>query len=131
MILIRWISSGGRNPAFILLASFLVLVAVGTILLMLPRSVPMHVEGGAPFHVALFTATSASCVTGLIVVDTGSYWSTTGQAIILCLFQIGGLGIMTCGSLFALVSARRMQVRETAFLADMLEIGKHRLRSAI
>ncbi|QDT50805.1 Ktr system potassium uptake protein B [Symmachiella dynata] len=121
VILVRWISSGGRNPAFILVASFLVLVAVGTILLMLPRARAEVGQGGAPFHVALFTATSASCVTGLILVDTGTYWSATGQTIILCLFQIGGLGIMTCGSLFALVSARRMQVRETAFLADMLE----------
>lgn len=119
VLLIRWISSGGRNPAFILVVSFLVLVTVGTGLLMLPRSTA-H-EGGAPFHVALFTATSASCVTGLIVVDTPSYWSTTGHVIIMCLFQIGGLGIMTCGSLFALVSSRRLQVRETAFLADMLD----------
>ncbi len=122
VFLIRWISSGGRNPAFILAVSFLVLVVVGTGLLMLPRARAAGSEGGAPFHVALFTATSASCVTGLIVVDTSSYWSPIGQAIIMCLFQIGGLGIMTCGSLFALVSARRLQVRETAFLADMLEM---------
>ncbi len=121
VMLIRWISSGGRNPAFILVASFLALITIGTILLMLPRARADSRDGGAPFHVAFFTATSASCVTGLIVVDTGSYWSTTGHVIILCLFQIGGLGIMTCGSLFALVSARRLQVRETAFLADMLE----------
>jgi len=119
--LIRAISSGGRNPAFTLVASFAVLVAVGTVLLMLPRSRADASAGGAPFHVALFTATSASCVTGLIVVDTSTYWSRTGQAIIMCLFQIGGLGIMTCGSFFALVSAQRMQIRESAFLADMLE----------
>ena len=119
--LIRTISSGGRNPAFILVASFLVLIVVGTGLLMLPRARADVSAGGAPFHVALFTATSASCVTGLIVEDTASYWSRTGQAIIMCLFQIGGLGIMTCGSFFVLVSAQKMQVRETAFLADMLE----------
>ncbi len=121
VLLIRWISSGGRNPAFILVASFIVLIAIGTGLLMLPRARAGGTGVGAPFHVALFTATSASCVTGLIIVDTGSYWSPTGQTIIMCLFQIGGLGIMTIGSLFALVSARRLQVRESAFLADMLE----------
>jgi len=119
VFLIRWISSGGRNPAFILVASFMVLVAVGTVLLMLPRATASG--EGAPFLVALFTATSASCVTGLIIVDTGSYWSTTGQVVIMCLFQIGGLGIMTCGSMFAFFSARPLQVKETAFLADMLE----------
>ena len=89
------------NPAVILVASFLLLIFVGTLLLMLPRArSPRADEGphaGASLSVALFTATSTGCVTGLVLEPTGTYWSRFEQSIILCLFQIGGLGIMTCG----------------------------------
>ena len=57
-----------------------------------------------PFHEALFTSTSALCVTGLVVQDTGSYWSAFGQSVILLLIQIGGLGVITVGAAFALLS---------------------------
>jgi trk system potassium uptake protein TrkH len=92
---------------------------------MLPRAKASPTEQfpdqSAPFLVALFTSTSASCVTGLVVVPTGTYWSPFGQAVILGLFQVGGLGIMTCGAFFALVAGGGMQFRESATLRDLLE----------
>jgi len=95
------------------------------LLLMLPRarsqSAPADVSFTERFRVSLFTATSASCVTGLTVVGTGEYWSPTGQAVILCLFQFGGLGIMTCGAFFAVAAGNQLQFRESAALRDLLE----------
>ncbi|MCA9041679.1 MAG: hypothetical protein KDA65_15105 [Planctomycetaceae bacterium] len=119
------IALSGNNPAMLLGGSFLVLITVGTGLLLLPLSraqSPEMIEPvGAPFLTAFFTATSASCVTGLIVVPTGSYWSTFGQVVILFLFQIGGLGIMTWGALFAIASGRSIHVRQSATMGEMLE----------
>jgi trk system potassium uptake protein TrkH len=80
------------HPTNLLLFSFLAAIAVGTVLLMLPAA---SAAGRLAFIDALFTATSAVCVTGLIVVDTGSLFSAFGQGVILFLIQIGGLGIMT------------------------------------
>lgn len=80
------------NPAVLILASFLLTIGVGTLVLMLPVST----RGGSIAWVdALFTATSAVCVTGLVVVDTGSYFTTFGQWVIVGLIQVGGLGLMT------------------------------------
>jgi len=83
---------------------FLVLIAIDTALLMLPEAR----QPGQPFSpvTALFTATSAVCVTGLVVVDTGTYWSTFGQGVILALIQLGGFGIMT-SSMFTLIILRQ------------------------
>ncbi len=115
----------GTNPALLLVGSFAVLIATGTILLMLPKAYAEPAVLQEPFlfrlRVALFTSTSASCVTGLIVVDTGAFWSRTGQTIIMGLFQIGGLGIMTCGAFFAVISGRAMKIRESATLHEVLE----------
>jgi Trk-type K+ transport system membrane component len=98
-----------RHPGQAVAAAFLVGIAVGTGLLLLPiaRAGP----GGAGVVEALFTATSAVCVTGLTVVDTGTYWSGFGQAVILGLIQVGGFGIMTLASLLGLLVARRMGLR--------------------
>jgi trk system potassium uptake protein TrkH len=98
-----------RHPAQVVVTAFLVADLIGTMLLLLPAS--RAEEGNAPFITALFTATSAVCVTGLTTVDTATYWSTTGQAIILALIQIGGFGIMTLASLIALFLSRRMGLR--------------------
>lgn len=98
-----------RHPAQVVVTGFAVAVGVGTLLLMLPFS--RAGEGGAPFLTALFTATSAVCVTGLVVVDTPSYWSQFGEAVILVLIQLGGLGIMTAASLLGLLVSRRMGLR--------------------
>lgn len=88
---------------------FLVLVLVGTVLLSMPFAVE---DGQAPgLMTAVFTATSAVCVTGLVVVDTATYWSTAGELIILGLIQAGGLGIMTLASLLGLLVFRRFGLR--------------------
>ena len=80
------------HPANLILASFLLAIVIGSLLLKMPMS---SKTGAIPWIDAVFTATSAVCVTGLIVVDTGSYFSSFGQGVILALIQIGGLGIMT------------------------------------
>lgn len=101
-------SRGLRHPARLVPLGFLATIALGTGLLMLPWA---HADGiGAPFLVALFTATSAVCVTGLIVVDTPTYWSGFGHGVILALFQIGGFGIMTGATLLTLVVTRRLGI---------------------
>ena len=89
------------SPAAVLVAGFAILVAIGTALLLLPISrVP-----GVPVDLvtALFTSTSAVCVTGLVVVDTATHWSPFGQAVILGLIQVGGFGFMTGSTLLLLL----------------------------
>ncbi|MBW3539754.1 MAG: potassium-transporting ATPase subunit KdpA [Planctomycetes bacterium] len=124
----RRITAFTREPALVLVASFGLLIGVGTGLLMLPRSYASPETMSTSFtnrlRVALFTATSASCVTGLTVVDTGGenpYWSRGGQVVILALFQVGGLGIMTFGAFFALAAGGVVPVRERATMAELLE----------
>ena len=95
------VQHGIRHPARLVPAGFLAIIALGTALLMLPLS--RAAEGAAPFMTALFTAVSATCVTGLAVVDTPTYWSSFGQGVILLLFQVGGFGIMTGASLLGLL----------------------------
>lgn len=87
---------------------FLAAIAIGTALLSLP--IARAGDGGAPFMTALFTATSAVCVTGLAVVDTGTYWSGFGQAIVLLLVQVGGLGIMTAATLLGMLVTNRTRL---------------------
>lgn len=91
------------------MSAFAVAVLVGTVLLMLPSA--RNDPGGAPFITALFTATSAACVTGLITVDTSTYWSGFGQGVILALIQLGGLGIMASATMVGLLLSRRMGLR--------------------
>ncbi|MEO7422592.1 MAG: potassium transporter TrkG [Ornithinibacter sp.] len=98
-----------RHPAQVVASAFAAAVVVGTALLLLPVS--SAGPGSAPVLTALFTSTSAVCVTGLIVVDTPTYWSTFGQVVILALIQVGGFGIMTLASLLALFVSRRMGLR--------------------
>lgn len=120
---LRTFSSKGFNPAILLVFSFLVLIAIGTALLMLPacRNIPVGEQlQRAPFLTAFFTSASASCVTGLIIVDTPTYWSPLGQFIIMCLFQIGGLGIMTFSAFFAAIAGRNVRLSEFATLRDLL-----------
>ncbi|HWS33525.1 MAG TPA: potassium transporter TrkG [Actinoplanes sp.] len=98
-----------RHPARLVVAGFGIAVAVGWALLMLPAATATG-QSAEPVT-ALFTATSAVCVTGLVIVDTGSYWSGFGEVTILGLIQIGGFGIMTLASLLGLLVARRMGMR--------------------
>lgn len=85
------------DPAQLFIASFLLIILFGAFLLMLPNAT----YSGISFMDALFTSTSAVCVTGLIVVDTGSYFTEFGQVIIMALIQVGGLGILTFASYFS------------------------------
>lgn len=95
---------------------FLGLIAAGSLLLSLPWA---NNEGTfTPYITALFTATSAVCVAGLVVVDTGTYWSPVGQAIILLLMQVGGLGIMTSSTFLWLLVGRRVTLRERMLLSE-------------
>ncbi len=89
---------------------FLLIIVVGTILLMLPISSKSGESAG--FLNALFTAASSTCVTGLIVVDTYTNWTLFGQAVILLLIQIGGLGFITIGVFFSIFMKRRMGLKE-------------------
>lgn len=100
---------GFRHPGQAIAVGFASAVVVGTLLL----SSPMASSSGrrAPLEDALFTATSAVCVTGLVTVDTGTYWSGFGRAVILILIQGGGLGIMTLATLLAILLSRRLGVR--------------------
>ena len=98
-----------RHPGRTIGSAFAAAIIVGTVLLSLPIS---RTEGTrAGLLDAVFTATSAVCVTGLIVVDTETYWSRFGQVVILVLIQVGGLGLMTIGTVLAVVLARRLGLR--------------------
>lgn len=86
------------------MTAFGLAIAFGTGLLMLPFA--KVGDGGATFLEALFTATSAVCVTGHVVVDTATYWTPFGQVVILALIQVGGFGIMTFASLIGIAVLR-------------------------
>ncbi len=111
--------SGKRLSSFrIIIIGFLGLILAGTILLMLPVSV----KGGHPvsWEEALFTSTSAVCVTGLVVKDTASCWSGFGQAVILLLIQIGGLGVVSVAAFIAIISGRRITLLQRSMLQDSI-----------
>ncbi len=107
------------KPAQLLVSSFFLTICLGTLLLLLP--IATQSGEGTPFIDALFTATSAVCVTGLIVVDTPTYFSWFGQLVILVLIQIGGLGIMTLSASLALLLGKRISMRGKAVLQDYLD----------
>ncbi len=94
----------------IIVFGFAALILAGSLILMLPVSS----KSGefTPFKDTIFTATSAACVTGLVVKDTATYWSYFGQAVILILIQIGGLGVITVAASFALIAGRKISLLE-------------------
>ena len=114
-------------PARLLVLLFTVVLAVGTILLSLP--VASEGPGSAPLLTSLFTATSALTVTGLVVVDTPTYWTAFGQVVLLILIQLGGLGIISLGSLAGLIVSRNMGLR--AKRAIQIESGGRRRSRAV
>ena len=98
------------SPSQIIPLSFLAMILLGTLLLMLPFATR---DGrGAGLETALFTATSASCVTGLVMQDTAQYWTLFGQIVILCLIQIGGMGVVTMAVIISIFSGRRIGLKE-------------------
>jgi trk system potassium uptake protein TrkH len=110
-------AASGKNPTKTLIISFLVLIISGSGLLMLPRA---STGDNLSFVDALFTATSATCVTGLIVKDTGQDFSLMGQIVILTLIQLGGLGIVVFGAVFALLLGQALSLREQVAMQDLL-----------
>lgn len=97
------------HPTQSIVAGFLGAIGVGTALLLLP--VAKAGPGGATLMEALFTATSAVCVTGHVVVDTATYWTPFGQVVILALIQLGGFGVMTFASIIGLLVLRKLSIR--------------------
>lgn len=103
---------------------FLIIISTGTLLLMLPIS--SRTGEWTPVLTALFTATSSSCVTGLIMVDTFTHWSTFGQLVILTLIQIGGLGFITLGITVSLLLRKKIGLKQRGLIKESLntmEIG--------
>ena len=101
-----------------IILGFACLILLGTALLMLP--IAKSGEGSASFIEALFTATSATCVTGLIVQDTATYWSTFGHVIIITLIQIGGLGVITVAALFSMILGRKIGLAQRNLIKEAI-----------
>lgn len=104
------------SPAQILTLGFATLIFIGAVLLSLP--VASSSGRPTPFMDALFTSTSATCVTGLVVVDTGTHYSQFGQIVILILIQVGGLGFMTMATLFAFMMGKRIRLKERLIIQE-------------
>lgn len=110
------------SPTQIIALSFLGIILLGTVLLMLPVSARSGRSNG--FLPSLFTATSATCVTGLIPGDTYTLWSGFGQSVILCLIEIGGLGFMSAASLVVFILRRKIGLRHRMVMAQALSVSE-------
>lgn len=106
----------------VILLGFAGVILLGALLLMMPISSAERVV--TPFNEALFTSTSAVCVTGLIVKDTGSYWSAFGQAVIITLIQIGGLGVVTIAASLSMLAGRRISLMQRSTMQDAISAPK-------
>lgn len=106
----------------VILLGFAGVILLGALLLMMPISSAERVV--TPFNEALFTSTSAVCVTGLVVKDTGSYWSAFGQAVIITLIQIGGLGVVTIAASFSMLAGRRISLMQRSTMQDAISAPK-------
>lgn len=109
------------NPTRIVAASFAAIIALGTILLTLP--IASNSGEGAGWLTSLFTATSSTCVTGLVVADTATQWSWFGQAVILAMIQMGGLGFITIMTLFSLIARRKIGLSERLIMVSSLNLN--------
>jgi len=109
------------RPERILALGFLCVILFGSILLTLPIASLNHQSVG--FHSALFTATSAVCVTGLVVVDTGTTYTLFGKMIILCLIQVGGLGFMIFATLIMIALGRRISLRNRVLIRESMNVS--------
>ncbi len=102
----------------IIAIGYISIIALGTLLLMTPFASKSGESAG--FVPALFTAVSSSCVTGLIVLDTATSWTLFGQAVIICLIQVGGLGFMTIATMFSMLLKRKMGLREREIMVESI-----------
>ena len=110
------------TPFQTIILGFAAVVLAGALILMLPIS---SASGRiTPFHEALFTSTSAVCVTGLVIHDTGTYWSYFGQSVILLLIQVGGLGVITVAASFALLSGRKISLLQRSTMQEAISAPK-------
>lgn len=108
--------SRSLDPAATIVLSFVAVIAIGTVLLIMPFS---SADGSFTNPItAIFTATSATCVTGLILVDTGTYWSVFGQIVIMLMIQIGGLGFVTLVSFFNFLIGKKMELRSIQIASE-------------
>ena len=110
------------NSFQIIVLGFAGVILAGALLLMLPVSSATHCV--TPFLSALFTSTTSVCVTGLIVVDTGTYWSVFGQAVILVLIQIGGMGVVTVAAAVTIVSGRKIGLMQRSTMQEAVAAPK-------
>ncbi len=115
----KFIKSLGLKPTQLMISSFSLTIFMGAVLLTLPISSTFN--EATPMLDALFTATSATCVTGLIVRDTATHFSMFGQIVILCLIQLGGLGIMTFSVFLALAGRKKFGMSERFLIKDILD----------
>ena len=111
---------GLSTPTQIICVSFIAVIALGTLLLTLPIA---SRHGRLDVLNAMFTATSATCVTGLVVRDTWTQFTWFGQAVVLLLIQVGGLGLVTLTSFFALAMRRRMGSPQSGFAAETQRVA--------
>ena len=121
--MVDFIHKKNRFTSFqIIIWGFIAVILIGALLLMLPVSSKAGII--TPFNEALFTSTSAVCVTGLVVQDTATYWSWFGQGIILVLIQIGGLGVITIAVSFELLSGRKISLKQRSVMQEAISAPK-------
>ena len=118
----KFFPRNNRSPFRVIILGFMLVILTGSLLLMLPIASQQGVR--TPFLDALFTSTSAVCVTGLILYDTATYWSNFGQLVILLLIQIGGLGVVTVGGAFAILSGRRIGLMQRSTMQEAIAAPK-------
>ena len=114
----RLLHKNNKSPFQIIIFGFLLVIFMGSFLLMLPVST--KTGECTPFLDALFTSTSAVCVTGLVIHDTATYWSNFGQSVIILLIQIGGLGVITVAGAFAILSGRKIGLMQRSTMQEAI-----------
>ncbi len=112
--------AGQRSPAEMLIYGFALVILLGAMLLSLPIASASGTSSG--FINALFTATSAVCVTGLVVVDTGTFWSGFGKVVIIFLIQIGGLGFMSLTTMFFVLAGKRITIKDRLLIQSSVNM---------
>lgn len=118
----QFFQKNNKSPFRVIIVGFLLVILTGSLLLMLPIASQQGIR--TPFLEALFTSTSAVCVTGLVLHDTATYWSNFGQLVILLLIQIGGLGVVTVGGAFAILSGRRIGLMQRSTMQEAIAAPK-------
>lgn len=118
----RRLQSKFATSPLLIIYFFVAIIFLGTMLLLLPFS--SRVEGSPPFPVALFTATSAITVTGLVVQETAFYWTRAGQAIIMGMIYIGGLGFMTIATFLLIILGQRVTLTQRLLMRENLMLDQ-------